>query len=125
MSVRLFWRIGHEITGHYLSQSVNLGYRKFRCFFGISPQVCSLVWELLKPKLCSGAQPKHLLWSLLFLRQYNAELTNRILVGADEKTFRKWTWYFIKLLSKLDVVIKASIINDFFFKFQTFIDRLG
>ena len=33
-------------------------------------------------------QIKHLLWSLLFLKQYNTEEVSHAITGADEKTLR-------------------------------------
>lgn len=51
-----------------------------------------------------GAEPKHLLWCMLFLKNYHKEHVNASIAKVDEKTFRLWVWRFIKLLAQLDVV---------------------
>lgn len=84
--------------------SNNLCLRRFKCFYGVTPNVCCIVWNLLKDNLVPLAEPKHLLWSLCFLKQYNVESVQHAMFNTDEKTIRKWTWTFIKLLSELNVV---------------------
>lgn len=99
----LFWMEGLAIIKHKAQNSTMTGYRKYITFFGVSPNVCAVAWKLLKRKP-QGSQPKHLLWSLLFLKTYNKEHVNASLAGADEKTFREWSWKFVKMLSDLRVV---------------------
>jgi hypothetical protein len=75
----------------------------FRSAFNASPDVCSHVWEYvsyyeLKPR---KALPKHLLWALIFLKSYATEPFLAGLVGASEKTFRKWIWLMIETISRL------------------------
>ncbi len=103
-SVDTFWIVGHKITKHDVEGSLSLGYRKFRVFFGTSPLVCVVVWDLLvhRPR---KSTPQHLLWALLLLKRYTIESVNAVLVGVNEKTFRKWAHTFILLLSNLPVVI--------------------
>lgn len=98
-----FWYQGLSYMKYKSSNSSLVGYRKFRSFFGVSPNVCSVTWKMLKNKP-SGAEPKHLLWCLLFLKAYNTEHINAALVEVDEKTFREWTWQFMTLLASLHVV---------------------
>lgn len=88
--------------------SVYVGLRRFKCFFGVSPQVCAIVWDECYNKLPNGAEPKHLLWCLFFLKQYQPEHVRRVILKADEKTIRKWTWSLITLLSDMNVVNIAS-----------------
>lgn len=101
---KLFWKIGHRITGHKLRLSSCLGLRRFKAFFGVTPKVCGIIWELLKNKKPDNSKPEHLLWALIFLRQYSSESTNKSLLKADEKTIRKWVWKFVELLSEMDIV---------------------
>ena len=104
-----FWILGHTITGHNLEGSLCLGYRKFRAFFGTSPQVCAIVWNSLSnrpPK----SQPKHLLWGLMLLKQYHIESVNAALTGVTEKTFRKWFLIFIHLIGHNSVVNVFNIV---------------
>ena len=66
--------------------------------------MCFLVWNKIKLEAPSGAEPKHLLWCLNFLKQYPVEHTRRALLNADEKTIRKWTWNFVKLVADMNTV---------------------
>eukprot|EP00171_Calliarthron_tuberculosum_P003542 IDg3542t1 len=43
-------------------------YRRFRALFGVSPTVCSLLWSLMCDRHPPKGQPRHLLWSLMFLK---------------------------------------------------------
>lgn len=85
--------------------------QRFKSFFGITPHVCSIVWEQVKKEAPAESKPKHLLWCLNFLKQYTNEHTRKSLFKADEKTIRKWTWIYIELLSKLNVVCTIASIS--------------
>lgn len=76
---------------------------RYHAFFGASPYVCSLLWAYLASSgsLDSACVPKHLLWCLLFLKTYATEHVLAVIVGADEKTVRKWVWYLIEELGDL------------------------
>lgn len=104
-SLETFWRIGHKITGHRSDGSLSVGHRKFRAFFGTTPLVCIVAWDLLRDVRPGNSIPDHLLWALLLLKGYNIETTNAALVGVSEKTFRKWSLSFIELLANMPVVI--------------------
>jgi len=101
--IELFWKEGLNYANYKITNANLTGYRKFRAFYGVSPEVCGILWNKLTNKP-SGSQTKHLLWCLLFLKRYNTEHVNAALVDVDEKTFRVWTWRFIKMLSELKVV---------------------
>jgi hypothetical protein len=91
-----FWVEGCKLMGHNTDSSFSTGQRRFREFFGVSPLVCQEIWYKVLNQLPSGAKAKHLLWTLFFLKR------------SDEKSFRKWTWIFIDLISDLEVVIIFS-----------------
>ena len=78
--------------------------RRFRSMFGVSSAVCAAVWDSLANELPTGGCPIHLLWSLLFLKTYATEHVNSSIAGVDEKTFRKWTWRIIQLISYMPIV---------------------
>lgn len=103
-----FWNLGHQITGHNIRGSIGMGHRIFRAFFGTSPQVCEIVWDMLTTRRPPNSTPKHLLWGLMMLKQYNIESINATLVGVTEKTFRKWSLIYIRLIAHLSVVIKIN-----------------
>lgn len=106
----MFWNDGLAYVKCSTQKSFLIAYRKFKCFYGISPNVCAILWKKIKDKPPT-AEPRHFLWSLLFLKQYNKEHVNAAIVGVDEKTFRKWSWTFIYLLAELNVVsFKCKIV---------------
>jgi hypothetical protein len=100
MSADCFWTLGHLLTRHKLEGSSETGIRKFREFFGCSPEICSMVWNLLRDHIPVYGTPSHLLWALLFLKRYLTEHVMSSLIGADEKTIRKWVWTFVGLMSE-------------------------
>jgi hypothetical protein len=106
-----FWSEGLKIMEHDKYNSSQIGLRRFREFFGVSPLVCQEVWKLIRNKIPSGANAKHVLWTLLFLKRYNTESVNRKICGCDEKSYRKWIWVFIDIMSELDVVRNITFIN--------------
>jgi hypothetical protein len=77
---------------------------------GTSYEICAELWNLINPVLSvsRNAQPKHLLWALLLMKQYSTEEVNvRLVGGADNKTYRKWSWLFIEAIANL----KASVVS--------------
>lgn len=100
----IFFKKGFIYMKHTTNMSKKVGMRRFRCFFGITPSMCKIVWELLRERIPLGAEPKHLLWGLNFLKQYDTEHVRRVIFNSDEKTIRKWSWIFIKLIADLNVV---------------------
>lgn len=103
MSSDEFLKLGNRYTDSKRSRSQKVKLRRFKSFFGVTPTVCSLVWLRIKSN-APGSHPKHLLWGLLFLKQYSIEHIRRSIVNADEKTIRKWSWIFVKLISDMNVV---------------------
>ena len=91
-----------------MSHATGLGVlcekRRFRAMFGVSALVCSVIRNRLLRKIPDGASPVRLLWALMFLKVYRSEATNWTISKADEKTFRKWSWRFVELISNLNVV---------------------
>ena len=90
-----------------------VGYRKFRAFFDTSPVICAIAWDMLLVSRPPKSRHEHLLWALLLLKRYSIESLNAALVRVNEKTFRKWSLIFIRLLSDLPVVIEAHSTHFF------------
>lgn len=103
---QMFWDDGLRFANHNLNNSPLTGYRRFQAFFGVAPEVLSALWNLMRDKP-PRSEPKHLLWCMFFLKNYNREHVNAAIANVDEKTFRFWTWLFIDLLAKLDVVYSS------------------
>ncbi|EFX75908.1 hypothetical protein DAPPUDRAFT_322882 [Daphnia pulex] len=88
-SVESFWRFGH---------------RKFREFFGTSPALCVVAWDLLADVRLINSKPNHLLWALMLLKRHCIESLNAALVKFTEKSFRKWSLLFVDLLADMQVL---------------------
>jgi hypothetical protein len=77
--------------------------RDFRSLFGVAPEVCEYVWNHLsrhgwKPP---RTRPKHLLWTLLFLKVYATEGLLAFMAQTSRKTFRKWVWLLLPLIADM------------------------
>jgi hypothetical protein len=103
-----FLELGLSMMGSSSNRSgTKRKLRRFHSFFGVSPGTVSLVWEMLCrsgwPEKGSVRAPKpiHLLWSLRLLKSYNTEESHAAEAGVDEKTFRKWSWFYLEGIAKL------------------------
>lgn len=111
MSSEDFYKLGCVYMKHGICKSKHVGLRRYRSFFGMSPNICFILWNKLKSTLPLESEPKHLLWCLLFLKQYHVEHSRRTILDADEKTIRKWSWIFIKHLADLNMVCSIIIVQ--------------
>ena len=78
---------------------------RFLKFFGVSEDVCFVMWEQLEinPDVHEedkGCEPCYLLCALLFLKMYDTEGKHCKVVGenvnlVDQQTFQKWSWLFV------------------------------
>lgn len=78
--------------------------RSFRAHFGTSVDVCLALWEWIRVhprRPLRGMQPKHLMWTLLFLKVYDTEDVLSSRVGTTRKTFRRWIWRVLLLIQTL------------------------
>lgn len=91
--------------------------RRFTAFFGIQPKVLEAIWLLLGkigwmdvvgPK---SLHPKHLLWAFMFAKRYECEEVLSSTAGCDEKTFRKWAWFYIEGVANLDMNVVSFYLN--------------
>jgi hypothetical protein len=87
-----------------------LGLSPFSSHFGTPPHVVAIVWHLIdKPE---GAEPKHLLWILLFIKVYASEDVLHNMVGTSKNTYRKWTDIIL-----VEVFGLKQKVVSFFFSF--------
>jgi hypothetical protein len=91
--------------------------RRFRSFFGAQFEIVRMVWDMLgeggfRPE---KSEPKHLLWTLYFLKVYPREGPGCTAVGrsrgaVDPKRMRKWAWLFFKRIAELaDEVVRSLL----------------
>ena len=85
---------------------------RMRPLFGASSEAIAGLWNRIASKgnIESGGKVQHLLWALVFLKVYSTEEIHCAIVGwPTTKTFRKWSWYFVKKVAALkDDVIKLE-----------------
>jgi hypothetical protein len=94
--------------------------RHFCKLFGARMEIVLHVWNMMEEDglLPNKSKPKHLLWTLYFLRVYPQEAPGCSAVGSgggavDPKTLRKWVWLFIERIAKLadDVVSYFFVVS--------------
>lgn len=77
---------------------------RLRGIFGVSAQVCCILWQKLESITPQGLQPKIILWALIFLKVCSSEHVHVSMAGVNEKTFHKWALKFVHLLVDLQEV---------------------
>lgn len=104
-----FESLGQGLAGYSNSNSYEVRRRRFVSFFGIEPCLVSVVWSMV---VMSGAldglhsvNPIHFLWALLFFQCYDTSERNAAMCRCDEKTFRKWSWFYLELIAGLDELL--------------------
>ena len=92
--------------------------RRFRSWFGTDSFIVSLIWKMLHfsgwLSKTNKPNPFHLFWALNFLKNYETEsVCAAKFDGVDEKTLRKWVWFYISGISQLasKVVSQFNRIN--------------
>ena len=100
-------RCAREIWGRdSLTEGAQIvDYRRFRKFFGCSAVVSISVWRRLSytSQIPFGGEPKHLLWTLLFMKVYQKEgIMCKIIDIMDPNTFRGRVKYFIETIVDLE-----------------------
>lgn len=109
-----FCAIGCGILNQAHGLSFRSTLKRYRALFGVSPHTASKLWALLLGSIPEKSNPEHLLWALMRLKTYATDAVCTALVQVDGKTFRKWSWIFIKSLSNLCLVrFVLSVLNSF------------
>jgi len=86
--------------------------RRIRSFFGAPSNVVADLWNRIRDRggLEDGAKPKHLLWALIFLKNYSPiEILCSIVGWPSTKTFSKWAWYFVESFVNGSVVVVVML----------------
>jgi hypothetical protein len=117
MSIAEFWSAGSCIFFRATTVNANrqVSLRQFRSLFGTTPTVCAIMWAMLRNRNRLPIRSKlvHLLCALLFLKVYDTEEVHAALTGFTEKTFRKWSWMFIELISELEDDVVSIVMLMF------------
>lgn len=131
-----------KLGGGIMGRNPDIGSEKtfkdrWVTYFGVVPEIVCICWSMIWEAYVANpadneleyAQPYHLLWALMWLKQY-AKIS--VLVKdtgyKDEKTFRKWSKVFVERLSYLasEVVRTFVLITLIVFNTHTlFTDFVG
>jgi hypothetical protein len=88
--------------------------RSYRALFGCGPEVTLALWNRLVDNDGAGLPDdvtvKHLLWTLMYCKQYGKWKTMRKLTNTDPKTLRKWIAVILNAVELIesDVVSAAD-----------------
>eukprot|EP00523_Entomoneis_sp_CCMP467_P003026 CAMPEP_0168754196 /NCGR_PEP_ID=MMETSP0724-20121128/19369_1 /TAXON_ID=265536 /ORGANISM="Amphiprora sp., Strain CCMP467" /LENGTH=99 /DNA_ID=CAMNT_0008802653 /DNA_START=33 /DNA_END=329 /DNA_ORIENTATION=+ len=90
----VFARTGQDILRLSKGKELKDFSGRFNSAFGTNSKRCSILWKNLvrRKYIPKETSPKHLLWSLLFMKVYADEVILSSLAQCDAKTFRKWIW---------------------------------
>ena len=104
----VFKQIGDAIVGRNTTGNL----RTFLAFFGISPLLIFRLWRLIVEESNQECiTPKHLMWTLLFLRCYSREEELATRIGVTEKTMRKWVWIVISKLGRIKKLVSFLLLT--------------
>lgn len=117
MSTCLFLNLGLKIMNKKSSSSSGRNLIVFRAHYGTSPEVVSHLWGRIS-LVQSGVMHKHVLWALLFMKVYSTEHVLSGIVNCNEKTFRKWIWIVIPIISEICHDVVRSVYHYSLFKFM-------
>jgi len=101
-----FYHFGLAIAGFKATDNARIKNRRFKAHFGYEPYLCEITWARLVGSgwTCKvrSPNPRHLLWALMFNKAYRTEEEIAAKCDCDEKTFRKWCWFYLEGLARLD-----------------------
>jgi hypothetical protein len=93
--------------------------RRFRAWFGCSTTVCAMTWDLIVEMRAGdggmgpGATKERFLLALMILKHFDIEENMAAAAGGvDEKTLRKWGWFFIEEISFLESIVVSLEERD-------------
>lgn len=88
--------------------------RSFRALFGCGATIALMLWKKLTDTanrlLPDDAEMKHLLWTLMYCKQYGKWKTMRKLTRTDPKTLRKWIAVFYDAIAFIEPSVVSRLI---------------
>ena len=84
--------------------SIESERRHFRGNFGVSFRVISKLWNKLDPKttISLRAEPKHLLWTMVYLKVHKSEPMHLRITGCKSRvTYQNWVDQFTSAIEDL------------------------
>jgi len=120
----VFERLGCRLAGINPRGSKRVRMRRFKSHFGVTPVVAASLWARLAHSKWllfagfRGPKPEHLLWCLLWMKGYDTEERCAATVKAGEKNFRKWVWFYLEGIARLDSTLVSFLWPFFLFLFR-------
>ena len=78
---------------------------QFRQAFGVSADLASIMWGVIVlehlPDLNVDSKPIHLLWTLLFLKQYLTGPMLESVTGKSRKTAMNYIWAMVGIMAQM------------------------
>ena len=109
LGCQIIWRRNNKVKSRMMI------IRRYRAFFGTSPENVATAWQhlapFIEPEHQQTAHPKHVLWALMFLKLYNSTDVLASFAGVSEKTFQKWQWRAIGWLADLEFYL-VSLMSE-------------
>lgn len=110
--------LGRKVARIRYSRSEKVRERRFKAEFGVPPYIATVAWEMLEDSSFlkdnnpgqKPPNPEHMLWALLLLKKYSRIESLANTVGADEKTFRKWSKLYLEALAELDSHLVSFVL---------------
>lgn len=99
-----FWGFLESLNVH--REGNQKDHRLFRALFGCPPLVCVDLWETCS--FTRGTAPKHMMWSLLFLKVYATEDVLCSILRCCRRTFRKWLWPTVLAIAKAKPIVVSG-----------------
>jgi hypothetical protein len=101
--------LGSEIASKKPGSKLN--DRTFIAFYGRNSAEVAEIWDSCNERVQPKAQPKHLMWTLMYMKLYNSMDVMCILLDTSKPTFEKWVWSWIGAIATkhADVVSKDSV----------------
>ena len=112
--------IGLQLKGVRASTDA-VNRRRWKSWFGVTPEIAAEVWCLLKvdwTNNLTSPNPEHLLWALSLLKTYKKETDYASEVCADEKTFRKWAFFYLEGIAGLASKVVSALNSISFLTFD-------
>ena len=117
----------HQYTKNGENKSPLTILSLFHQQFGVTPNVCAILWLKLKQNRPFDFKHKHLLWTLYFLRHYPTQKVMKSWTGCCKVTISKVIWPIIDKLSQLKIASKKMLSIYLIFNLNNilyFIDQM-
>jgi len=100
----LFLQLGLELGGYTYRKSTASNMRNFRGTYGTRPDAMAEMYNDIKtsdPDFPDRAHPRHLCWTLMFMKMYETSVQLAGRLKHSESHIRPWVQYFARRIQSL------------------------